>query len=132
MPEIDIRVDGQGGNWKEHFRDHDVAQMNPDVPIRIETLDHGMKSGEPSVMILLDIGHGIVVAAQTSVKLFQMAAYTTMAKYGDKTQGAISGLLSEGGTAHLTLSAAAKCPNPVCSTEQPGSNKFCSECGVKL
>ena len=143
MPQIDIRTDGTGGAFEEVFaraaqcRDsgHAVpyhrAWMPENLPIRIETLDGGMVGGAPSVAFILELPQErMIAAAQTSVKLFQMAAIATYSRYGDLTRGAFSGFLEPEGKATLTLSHVAKCPS--CSRDIPGACKFCMECGAKL
>jgi hypothetical protein len=132
MPSMEIKTDGAGGEYGDVFqRQRGVIEMPHDVPIRIETLDHGMQSGAPSLAFIIELPQiGRVVLAQTSVKLFQMCAAATLAKYGDQTQGAILGTFDLGGAAELLLSSAEECPG--CRRQIPGSSKFCPECGVRL
>jgi hypothetical protein len=102
----------------------------------LEVLDHGMESGAPSVtiMVLVDVPglpvRRLAVAAQTSLKLFQVAAATTLAKYGDLTHGALLGAFTPGGNAELTLSEEVQCP--ACRKRIPSSCRYCFNCGAKL
>jgi hypothetical protein len=105
-----------------------MLRLSHDKPIRVETLDHGMQTGKPSIAFILEFPD-MVVVAETSVKLFQLACYATLSRYGDLTAGAVSGKLDKG-TAHLTFSSVSKCPS--CSREIPSSCKYCMECGAKL
>lgn len=105
MPFMEIQIDGAGGKYAEIFRraTRGIIEMPEDVPIRVETLDRGMASGAPSVAFIIELPQiQRVVLAQTSVKLFQMCAMATLAKYGDQTDGAVFGTLI-GGQAELTL-----------------------------
>jgi hypothetical protein len=87
MPEMLIRTEGAGGEFADVFRRHRRVEMPHNIPIRVETLDHGMKGGAPSCAFIIELpAERMVVLAQTSVKLFQMAAVATFAKYGDVTQ----------------------------------------------
>jgi len=108
-----------------------VLEVPESIPLRLETLDHGMQSGAPSIAMIIEVPtiHEVVVA-QTSVKLFQLCAMTTLSKYGDQTDGAMTGKLDVGGKAELTFSRIEKCTG--CGREIPGSCKFCPEWGVRL
>jgi hypothetical protein len=132
MPLMEIQVEGTGGKYAEVFRrQRGMIEMPHDIPIRVETLDRGMESGAPSLAFILELPQiGKVVVAQTSLKLFQMCAAATLAKYGDQTQGALMGTFDLGGKAEFLLSSAAECPG--CRRQIPGSCKFCPECGVRL
>jgi len=90
------------------------------TPLRIETLDGGLASGGPSVGLIIELPpeRRAAVLAQTSVKLFQLAAGTTHVRYGDMTGGGRVGLISENRAA-LTFSPAVGYPN--CVREIPGS-----------
>lgn len=131
MPEMRVYTGGSGGHYADILnrarRQGKFVEL--EKPILIETLDHGMQSGAPSVAMVLELPGGGVVLAETSLKLFQFAAYATMAKYGDVTGGALSGKIDRG-EARLEFSGIEKCPS--CHTEIPGSCKFCMECGQKL
>ena len=132
MPNMEIKVEGTGGGYAHILRRYRrYLEVPENVPLRMETLDHGMQSGAPSIAIIIEIPSiGEVLIAQTSVKLFQLCAAVTLGKYGDQTEGAITGKFNMDGKADFTLSAVARCPG--CSREIPGSCRFCPECGVRL
>lgn len=52
--------------------------------ISISALDGGMKSGEPSIAIRIDLPDGQVVIAEASMRHFLQAARSFEARYGDK------------------------------------------------
>ena len=82
MPVIDLKLNGDGA-WPELAGRDGVVVVRE--PIQIVTLDGGMASGKPSVMIRLDLPDGRLVLAETSVALFQMAAAAMTGRYGDLT-----------------------------------------------
>jgi hypothetical protein len=131
MPGMVINVEGEGGAYETIFKRYrNTVELPHDIPVRVETLDNGMTSGAPSIGFIIELPKpGLVVIAQTSVKLFQMCAFVTLSKYGDLTEGSVLGTFTQGGTANLTLSTAAACP--ACNRQIPGSCKFCPECGAK-
>jgi hypothetical protein len=89
MPEMNISIIGIGGEFADIFAKYRTVELPHDIPIRVETLDGGMQGGKPSVGFIIELpDENIVVLAQTSVRLFQMAAWATFAKYGDLTEGA--------------------------------------------
>lgn len=49
----------------------------------VTALEGGMSSGRPSVAFFIELPDGRVVMAETSMRLFQMAAAAFRAKYGD-------------------------------------------------
>ena len=102
-----------------------------------------MQSGAPSVVFvtLVDMPatavfayqkpRRLAVMAQTSLKLFQVAAATTLAKYGDLTGGGLIGVFDQAGKkAELTISEETKCS--ACGKRIPSSCRYCFNCGVKL
>lgn len=76
----------------------DAESMGADVPrekivvadktMRIGVLPGGMASGKPSVELLIELGDGSVVFAETSLILLQTAVRAFTARYGDLTMGA--------------------------------------------
>jgi hypothetical protein len=70
-----------------------------------EVLEGGMQSGSASVaiMALLDLPapglrpRSVAVIAQTSLRLFQIAAAATLGKYGDMTASALIGAFAPDG-----------------------------------
>lgn len=59
----------------------DIVTVSDDITIAV--LDKGMKSGKPSVGILIKLPDGKTLLAQTSAKLFVSAANAIHAKYPD-------------------------------------------------
>src|SRR5579863_5249693 len=99
-----ISLDLEGGPKTSY--EHPLLLRGPVVmppetaPIWIESLDHGMQGGKPSLALIIELSDfELVVCAQTTVRLFQMAAYATMARYGDLTEGGILGSFSRGKSA---------------------------------
>lgn len=134
MPEMSIVLDGAGGAYAEVFRRRRMVEVPDDVPIRLETLDGGMQGGKPSIAFIIELPtEGIVVLAQTSLKLFQLVAAATLGKYGDCTGG--------GGKLRATFDAARGPqdiqyfdmePCPTCKKTIPKPANFCPACGVNL
>lgn len=58
---------------------------NDDPPIQIAAVEGGMQSGAPSVAIRIDLPDGRIVVAETSLRLFQMAAAALLGRFGDVT-----------------------------------------------
>jgi hypothetical protein len=53
MPHMEIQIEGTGGNYAHILRRYRRALELPDsIPLRLETLDHGMQSGAPSTISL--------------------------------------------------------------------------------
>jgi hypothetical protein len=108
MPEMNISVEGKGGAFEDVFRKY-PKRVNLTTPIHVETLDRGMDSGNPSVAFILEVPElEAVILAQTSVRLFQLAAVATMGRYGDVTGGGLMGSIDRG-KAELTFSRQATC-----------------------
>lgn len=53
------------------------------TPITIAGLPAGMVSGKPSVNFTFELPNGEVVFAETSMRMFQLAAKMFIAKYGE-------------------------------------------------
>jgi hypothetical protein len=86
MQVIDLSLHGDGAFADLADKPQEQILKLPDGwPIQIATLDGGMASGNPSVMIRIDLPDGKVVLAETSVKLWQMCAAAMRGKYGDVT-----------------------------------------------
>ena len=87
MMQMTVNLNGDGA-WPD-LGDKQTAGLliwligNDGPPIQVCTLDGGMTSGNPSVAIRIDLPDGSVVVAETSVRLFQMAAAAMRGKYGD-------------------------------------------------
>lgn len=132
MPRLDINVKGTGGAYAEVFRRcHHHVNVPDDIPIRAETLDGGMISGQPSIAFIIEVPEqSAVVVAQTSVRLFQLAAAATYGKYGDQTGGALEVQMESARTAALTTHRHAPCPS--CHRDVPKIGPFCCQCGAPL
>ena len=85
MPLMEIHIDGAGGKYAHILgRYRRVLEVPESVPLRLETLDHGMQSGAPSIALIIEVPTiQEVILALTSVKLFQRSAMDTLSKYGD-------------------------------------------------
>jgi hypothetical protein len=96
---MEIQIEGTGGKYADVLRRYRRVLEVPDsVPLHLETLDHGMQSGAPSIALIIEVpAIPEVVVAQTSLKLFQLCAAATFSKYGDQTGGAYMGNFSLGG-----------------------------------
>lgn len=81
MPQIHILMEGDGA-WPD-LPGKDVISLDVDYapPIQVAVLDGGMESGLPSVAFRFDLPDGRVVIAQTSARLFCMAASAIQSKY---------------------------------------------------
>jgi hypothetical protein len=142
MPKLEINVEGKGGAYADRLRGREVIDVKESNggELLFEVLDGGMQSGAPSVaiMVLVDVPtvsayrktQRLAVIAQTSLRLFQIAAATTLAKYGDVTGSAAMGAFTPGGSAEMTFSEEAQCP--ACGKRIPSSCRFCFNCGSKL
>lgn len=129
MPELQISVEGTGGAYAEVFRNRRTIEA---TDIYVETLDRGMSSGAPSIAFIIPLPglmSSTVVLAQTSLKLFQIAAAATLAKYGDMTGGSLRAYF-DASKAELHCSPLAKCPK--CEREIMSDSRFCQFCGVRL
>jgi zinc-ribbon domain len=139
---LEINVEGKGGAYSGRIRGRRIIDVDAlGGEMMIETLDQGMQSGAASVAVIISVdapGNGIggasvdrmAIIAQTSLKLFQVAAAATLAKYGDATQGALIGAFTPGGAAELHMSQEIACPS--CGKRIPSSCRFCFNCGAKL
>ncbi len=71
----DIIVHGMGNGAFANYQDRELIHLGDGAPpIRIVLLKHGMKSGKPSVGIVLELPLGEVVIAETSLQVFLAAA----------------------------------------------------------
>lgn len=83
MPVLKIVLDGDG-----KFNHLGGRPQRPVTELSITALEGGMKSGNPSVALVVELGDGSYVLAETSLKLFLAAADAFRAKYGDPRQEA--------------------------------------------
>lgn len=77
-----IKFVGQddGPVWPE-LRDKPLVHLGDGTSIGVAVLDAGMKSGQPSIMLRLDLPDGRTVLAETSARLFCTTAQAIMARY---------------------------------------------------
>lgn len=149
MPEMRVDVDSGDAKYDEGkyghiIRRHPVLLLPHESPIYITTKLHGMTSGAPTVAFIMEFAkEKLVVMAETSLKLFQLAACATYGAHGDATEGAMMGHMLEGmtdlgnsqrstggRTFKMELSCVVKCPK--CHDDIPGSCRYCPWCGNKL
>lgn len=75
-----IKLEGEGA-WPD-LVGKDVVHLGGGAPpIQVAVLSMGMASGRPSVAIRIDTPDGRHIVAETSARLFCMAARAIMAKY---------------------------------------------------
>lgn len=82
MIAIELKLDGDGA-WPDFEYIIETDRLIEANALKIAALGGGMKSGNPSVSIRLDLPGGGVALAQTSLALFLMAADALKARYGD-------------------------------------------------
>ncbi len=79
MPSMRVVLDPDGTFPElQHKKVHKVQSE-----IVMTVLEHGMKSGAPSVALVIPLEDGSVVFAETSAKLILTAAAAIKGKYGD-------------------------------------------------
>ena len=84
MIALTVKLDGVEPIWPELAMGYTIFHLGDGAPpIQISGLQDGLESGNPSVMIRLDIDDHRVVLAETSLKLFLFAADALKAKFGD-------------------------------------------------
>lgn len=82
MLAMDIKLDGDG-QWPDLADGKRKVHRVDDGILRVVTLKGGLKSGNPSVALRLDLPNGETIIAQTSVRLWQQAAAAMRGRYGD-------------------------------------------------
>lgn len=76
---LDIKIDAEGdGAWP----DLDKATARRGVLTHVSALPAGMVGGRPSVAFRIKLEDGTEVFAETSMRLFQMAAAAFLGRYG--------------------------------------------------
>ncbi len=79
---LDLKLDGDNAYPDLAGRSETVIHLGNDAPpIGITALEGGMASGRVSVMLRLDLPDGRVVLAETSLRLFLLAADALRARY---------------------------------------------------
>ena len=77
-----IKLEGDAA-WPD-LKDKEIIHLgNGAPPLQVAVLDGGLTSGRPSVALRVDLPDGKYVVAETSARLFCMAARAIMAKYPD-------------------------------------------------
>ena len=80
MAHLVVRPDGDGA-----FPELQGRKIHTTERISVTGLQGGMKSGKPSVGIIIELPNGEAVFAETSLALFVMAARALVARHGDPT-----------------------------------------------
>jgi len=78
MPQLDIFLDAEG--MLEGVNPANVIELT--TPLKIGGLPGGMTSGKPSVSFGFTLPDGRTVFAQTSMRLFHVAAKAFATRYG--------------------------------------------------
>jgi hypothetical protein len=84
MPQMELILEGDGAwpDLAERMRRGRVIHLGNDAPpIQIAALAGGMASGQPSVMLRLELPDGRTVLAETSLRLFLLAAHALAGRY---------------------------------------------------
>lgn len=84
MAILKLNLEGDGAYPDLAGRLHEVIHLADNDPLGITGLAGGMTSGRASVMLRFDLPDGRVVLAETSLRLFLMAADALRARYGDQ------------------------------------------------
>ena len=77
MTRLDINLEGDGA-----FAEFKDRIKHKGVIVGVATLDAGMTSGLPSIAFAIQLENGEMVFAETSVKMFLLAAAVVGGKYG--------------------------------------------------
>lgn len=100
MPTLDFRIlmKGSDSPWADELRGKrdKIIHLAGEAVIKMLALEGGMASGKPSVAIRLDLPDGRTVIAETSARLFVMAAAAIVGKWPDADDGAFLAHLEEG------------------------------------
>lgn len=81
---IGMTIDLEGDNAWPDLKDKPFMHLGQGAPpIKVAVLNRGMRSGKPSVALRLELPDGQTVVAETSARLFCMAARAIMARYPD-------------------------------------------------
>lgn len=82
---LHLNLNGDGA-WPDIADKKDKLTWINDGELSISCLPKGMTSGAPSVAIRIDLPDGRIIVAETSMRMFQIAAVAMRARYGDQTQ----------------------------------------------
>jgi hypothetical protein len=87
MPALNLITDEGDDPWPD-LRGKEVVHLgNGAPPIGVAVLSGGMASGRPSLMLRIDLPDGQIVMAETSARLFCLAARVIQAKFPDLFDG---------------------------------------------
>lgn len=94
MPKFDINLDGDNA-WPD-LRAKQNKIIHVTDGLAVCALDGGMASGKPSVCFRIDLPDGRVVLAETSARLFVMAAAAIVGKWPDVDDGTMLAHIERG------------------------------------
>lgn len=96
MPALDINLDGDNA-WPDlRGKERKIIHLANEATIKLVALEGGMASGKPSVCFRLDLPDGRVVLAETSARLFVMAAAAIVGKWPDVDDGTFQAHIDKG------------------------------------
>lgn len=97
MPELSINLDGDAA-WPDlrSKPQNKIIHLAAGKTIQVAALEGGMASGKPSVCFRIDLPDGRVVLAETSARLFVMAAAAIVGKWPDVDDGAMLAHIERG------------------------------------
>jgi hypothetical protein len=72
--------------WPDLAEKH-VYHLTEGLDMTVLCIEGGMKSGKPSVTLRIDLPNGAVVVAETSARLFCIAAHMIQARHPDLFEG---------------------------------------------
>lgn len=83
MPQLKIVMDAEGAwpDLRKKLANGKAKWLSTEGELALGVLPHGMKSGQPSVAIRIDLPNGHTVVAETSAKVLVAAAQSIMAAY---------------------------------------------------
>lgn len=83
MPALDIKLQGDGAFQDWHEQHGQPIHLGNDAVIRVVGLDNGMESGRASIAFGFLLPDGRWVLAETSLRLFLVAADVLKVRFGD-------------------------------------------------
>ena len=96
MPSMDINLDGDNA-WPDlRSKQNKIIHISEGETVKVCALDGGMSSGKPSVCFRIDLPDGRVVLAETSARLFVMAAAAIVGRWPDVDDGAMLAHIEKG------------------------------------
>lgn len=91
---MSVNLNGDGA-WPD-LRSKRIIHLDEGETIQVCALDGGMASGKPSVCFRIDLPDGRVVLAETSARLFVMAAAAIVGKWPDVDDGTMLAHIEKG------------------------------------